>query len=124
MYAKSKTKSYFIFSRALSSISHMVFSFPRNRKQENLQPSESHYSISSILWANLSKKNGLISNSKREQCKKKIHGTQRIDLTRMWFAVNTVGLGQNESMKFWENGHHRVRMVRTLRGEGVEERKM
>ena len=72
----------------------------------------------------LEKKNGMISNSKREQCKNKICGTQRTDLTRMWLARNTVRLGQNESMKFWENGYHRDWMVKTLRGERAEERKM
>ena len=43
---------------------------------------------------------------------------------RMWLAGNTVRLRQNESMKFWENGYHRVWMVKTLRREGAKERKM
>ena len=35
-----------------------------------------------------------------------------MDLTRMWLAGNIVGLGQNESMKFWENWYDQVQMVK------------
>ena len=69
----------------------------------------SHSKTLTICLFKSYRKNGMIFYSKIEQCTKR---PKWVVLLRMWLAGNTVRLGQNESMKFWENWYDRVQMVK------------